>query len=70
MSEKQVTVLEEIVGEVTNDLFYYLKKDMPEDMQKPEDLKQLAQDASDITLFVVQNFMNKFNAAAEELKNA
>lgn len=67
---RDITVLEQIVGEVTNDLFYHLKKDMPEDMQDAEGLKQLAQDASDITLFVVQNFMNRFNAAAEELKDA
>ena len=67
---KDITVLEQIVGEVTNDLFYHLKKDMPEDMQDADSLKQLAQDSSDIALFVIQNFMNRFNQAAEELKDA
>lgn len=69
MSDR-LTIMEEIVTEVTKDLFHKLKSDMPQELQDSESLSMLAKDASDITVFVIQNFMNRFNMAAEELKDA
>lgn len=66
---EQITVLEEIISEVAADLYVKWQSTLPEDNRSEETLKSLQKNASDSTLFVIQSFMDKFNKAAEELKN-
>jgi len=65
----QVTVLEGIVEDVSTALFQKWGNALPEDQRTEEALANLSKNAKETTLFVVQMFMDKFNSAAEELKN-
>jgi len=67
--DKQVTVLEGIISDVAMDLYNKWSSAMPEEERNEVAFRALAENAKETTLFVVQNFMNKFNAAAEELKD-
>lgn len=67
MDNKQ-TVLEGIIEDVSTDLYNKWVKAMPEDEKNDVAYQALSKNAHETTLFVVQTFMNKFNAAAEELK--
>lgn len=67
MDSKQ-TVLEGIIEDVSTDLYNKWVKAMPEDEKNDVAYQALSKNAHETTLFVVQTFMNKFNAAAEELK--
>lgn len=65
----QVTVLEEIIGDVAIALYQKWYNAMPiEDRSELAD-EALKKNAQESTLFVIQVFMDKFNSAAEELKN-
>ncbi|NBW58576.1 hypothetical protein EBR43_12545 [bacterium] len=69
VSEKQVTVLEGIITDIANEL-YQKWYNAGSDEQKTEEVsKALRQNATDTTFWVIQEFMNRFNAAAEALKN-
>lgn len=67
--DKQLTVLEEIMADVATDLYNKWSAALPEDERSEQAFRALAGNAKETTLFVVQNFMNRFNAAAEELKD-
>ena len=67
--DKKITVLEEIIGEVAADLYVIWQDKLPENQRDENSLKSLQKNASESTLFVIQSFMDKFNKAAEELKN-
>ncbi len=69
MSNKQVTVLEAIVEDVATALFQKWGNALPEDQRTEEALTALSKNAKETTYFVIQMFMDKFNQAAEELKN-
>ena len=69
MAEKQMTVLEEIITEVAQDLYLKWSGALPEAERNEIAFRAMSKNAEETTLFVVQNFMNKFNAAAEELKD-
>lgn len=69
MAENQTTVLEAILEEVTTDLYNKWVVAMPDSEKGEEAFRALAKNAHETTVFVIQNFMNKFNAAAEELKD-
>ena len=65
----QITVLEEIIGDVAIALYQKWYNAMPiEDRSELAD-EALKKNAQESTLFVIQVFMDKFNSAAEELKN-
>ena len=67
--DKQVTVLEQIIADVATDLYNKWSAAMPEEERSESAFRALAANAQETAIFVIQNFMNKFNAAAEELKN-
>lgn len=69
MAEDQVTVLQAIVDQVSIELFNQWANGLPEEQQNEDNLKRLSDNARNTTLFVINNFMDKFNKAAEELKN-
>jgi hypothetical protein len=69
MAENQVTVLESILEEVATDLYNKWVVAMPDHEKGEEAFRALAKNSHETTVFVIQNFMNKFNAAAEELKD-
>lgn len=64
-----MTVLEEIVEEVSQELYQKLWNAIPVEEQTEDSSKAIGLNSRETTLFVIQNFMNKFNAAAEELKD-
>jgi hypothetical protein len=65
----EMTVMDEIIGEVAEDLYKKWVSAMPEDEKNQQAFSAMTKNAHETTLFVIQNFMNKFNAAAEELKD-
>jgi len=68
MAEKQMTVLEGIIEEVSLELYQKLWNALPSEDQTEESSKAVGLNSKETTLFVIQRFMDKFNAAAEELK--
>ena len=68
--DKQVTILEQIITDVAVALYQKWYNALPENEKNNEkQITVLRKNAQEVTLFVVQMFMDKFNAAAEELKN-
>jgi copper oxidase (laccase) domain-containing protein len=69
MIEKQQSMLEGIVADIVVELYQKWFNQMPEEQQKDEQaIAVLGGNASEATYFVVQRFMEKFNAAAEQIK--
>jgi hypothetical protein len=64
-----ITVLEEIIKEVSAELYQKWYNSVPESDKNEEASQAMAKNAGETTFFVIQSFMNKFNAAAEELKD-
>lgn len=67
MDSKQ-TVLEGIIEDVSTDLYNKWVAAMPEEDKNEIAFQAMSKNAHETTLFVVQNFMNRFNDAAEALK--
>ena len=67
--EKQMTVLEGIIEDIAVELYQKLWNAIPIEEQTEDSSKAIGLNSRETTIFVIQNFMNKFNAAAEELKN-
>lgn len=65
----QVTVLEGIIGDVAVALYQKWYNAMPIEEKNELAEEALKKNAQETTLFVIQMFMDKFNEAAEELKN-
>jgi hypothetical protein len=71
MIEKQQSMLEGIVADIVVEVYQKWLNQMPEEQQKDEKaIQTLGANASDVTYFVVQRFMEKFNEAAEQVKDA
>lgn len=68
MDNKQ-TVLEGIIEDVATDLYNKWSKALPEDERNELAFTALSKNAQETTLFVIQNFMEKFNKEAEVLGN-
>jgi len=68
MSNQQ-TVLEGIIEDVATDLYNKWVKALPEDEKNDVAFQAMSKNAQETTLFVIQEFMNKFNSAAAELKD-
>lgn len=64
-----MTVLEEIIKEVSAELYQKWYNALPQEDKNEEASKAMAQNAGETTFFIIQSFMNKFNQAAEELKD-
>lgn len=65
----KMTVLEEIIKEVSASLYQKWYNALPENEKNPESSEAMAKNAGETTFFVIQLFMQKFNDAAEELKS-
>jgi hypothetical protein len=63
-----MTVLESIIEEVAQELYQKLWNAIPPQEQTEDSSRAIGLNSRETTIFVIQNFMNKFNAAAEELK--
>jgi len=68
-TEKRMTVLESIIQDVAKALFQKWANALPEDQQSEENIANLNKNATESTYFVVKMFMDRFNAAADELKS-
>ncbi len=64
-----ITVLEGIIEDVAAELYQKLWNAIPVEEQSEESSRAIGLNSRETTLFVIQSFMNKFNAAAEELKD-
>jgi hypothetical protein len=64
-----LTVLEEIIKDISVLVYDKWSEALPDDQKTPQALETLQKNSSEYTLFIVQNFINKFNEAAEELKD-
>lgn len=64
-----MTVLEEIINDVATDLYNRWSATVPEEDRNDETFRTLAANSKETTLFIIKNFMDRFNSAAEELKN-
>jgi uncharacterized protein YeaC (DUF1315 family) len=64
-----MTVLEEIIEEIATELYQKLWNAIPVEEQTEDSSRAIGLNSRETTIFVIQNFMNKFNAAAEELKD-
>jgi hypothetical protein len=69
MAEGQLTLLEGIVADLANELYQKWYNAATEDQQTEELSKALRENATQTTYWVVQEFMNRFNEAAESLKD-
>lgn len=69
MADEKITVLEGIIEDVATELYQKLWNAIPIEEQTEESSKAIGLNARETTLYVIQNFMNKFNAAAEALKD-
>ena len=67
--DNRQTVLEGIIEDVATDLYNKWSAALPEEERNEVAFQAMSKNAHETTLFVIQNFMNKFNAAAEELKS-
>lgn len=65
----QQTVLEGIIEDVAMDLYNKWSAALPEEERNDVAFQAMSKNAHETTLFVIQNFMNKFNSAAEALKD-
>ena len=64
-----MTVLESIVQDVAKAVFQKWANALPEDQQSEETISNLNKNATESTYFVVKMFMDKFNEAADDLKD-
>lgn len=67
--DRQITVLEQIIEDVATDLYNKWSMALPEEEKNETTYKALAENSKEVTIFIVKNFMDRFNAAAEELKD-
>lgn len=64
-----MTVLEEIVKEIGEELYQKWYNALAIEDRTEEASKAMAKNAGETAFWVIQTFMNKFNAAANELKD-
>ena len=66
--DNQLTVLEEIIKEIGEELYQKWYNALAIEDRTEEVSRAMSSNAGETAVWVIQNFMNKFNAAAEELK--
>ena len=64
-----MTVLEEIIKEIGEELYQKWYNGMAIEDRTEESSKAMASNAGETAFWVIQEFMNRFNAAAEALKD-
>lgn len=64
-----MTVLESIIKEIGEELYQKWYNGLAVEDRTEEASKAMSINAGETTMWVIQTFMNKFNAAAEELKD-
>ena len=64
-----MTVLEEIIKEVGEELYQKWCNGLAIEDRTEDASKAMAVNAGETAFWVIQTFMNKFNSAAEELKD-
>jgi hypothetical protein len=64
-----MTVLEGIIEDVAAELYQKLWNAIPQEEQTEDSSRAIGLNSRETTIFVIQSFMNKFNDAAEELKD-
>lgn len=69
MSNNQTTILEGIIEDIGIELYQKLWNAIPKENQTEESSKAIGINSRETAIFVIQRFMDKFNAAAEELKD-
>ena len=67
--DNRQTVLEGIIEDVATDLYNKWSSVLPEEERNELAFNALSKNAQETTLFVIQNFMDRFNKAADELKD-
>ena len=67
--DKKMTVLEGIVEDISTELYQKLWNAIPAEEQTEDASRAIGLNSKETTLFVIQTFMNKFNEAADELKD-
>jgi hypothetical protein len=65
----QVTVLEGIIKDIAVELYQKWYNALAIEERTPEVSAALGQNANETAIWVIQEFMNRFNDAAEELKD-
>jgi len=68
-NKPDLTMMEEIIKEISEMVFEKWSEALPEDQKTPLTLETLQKNSSEYTLYIIQNFINKFNQAAEEVKS-
>ncbi len=68
MSDK-ITVLEGIIKDIAIELYQKWYNALAIEERTEEVSAALGQNANETAIWVIQEFMNRFNAAAEELKD-
>ena len=66
--DSKLTVLEEIVKEIGEELYQKWYNSLAVEDRTEEASKAMSTNAGETALWVVKTFMNKFNNAADELK--
>ncbi len=66
--DNKLTVLEEIIKEIGEELYQKWYNGLAIEDRTEDTSKAMATNAGETAFWVIQTFMNKFNAAAEELK--
>jgi hypothetical protein len=67
--DRKMTVLEEIIKEIGEELYQKWYNGMAIEDRTEESSKAMASNAGETAFWVIQEFMNRFNAAAEALKD-
>jgi hypothetical protein len=65
----KMTVLEGIIDDVATELYQKLWNAIPVEEQTEDSSRAIGLNSRETTIFVIQSFMNKFNDAAEDLKD-
>jgi len=66
---ERLTVLEEIIKEIGEELYQKWYNGLAIEDRTEETSKAMSVNAGETAFWVIQTFMNKFNAAADELKD-
>jgi hypothetical protein len=65
----KITVLEEIIKEIGEELYQKWYNALAMEDRTEEASKAMAQNSGETAFWVIQTFMSKFNEAAEDLKD-
>lgn len=65
----QTTILEGIISDIAKELYQKWYNAATDDQKTEEMSKALSENATQTAFWVIQEFMNRFNAAAESLKD-